>query len=112
MVVIVYRPRRGASGAYAAGPIVKEVMGKSLQYLGVDPIYTKSEEEETKEKQVTVPDVTGMDSSDAERNIRYNDLKCTVMPESSEGQSFVVVDQYPKAGAKVNKDSTVYIYSE
>ena len=112
MVVIVYRPRRGASGAYAAGPIVKEVMGKSLQYLGVDPIYTKSEEEETKEKQVTVPDVTGMDSSDAERNIRYNDLKCTVIPESSEGQSFVVVDQYPKAGAKVNKDSTVYIYSE
>ena len=112
MIVIVYRPTKRQYGAYAAGPIIKEIMEKSLKYLGVDPIYTKSEEEATKEKQVSVPDVTGMDSSDAERNIRYNGLKCTVMPESSEGQSFVVVDQYPKAGAMVDEDSTVYIYSE
>ncbi len=112
MAVIVYKPTKAQYGASAAGPIVKEVMEKSLKYLGVDPIYTKSEEEATKEKQVSVPDVTGMDSSDAERNIRYSGLKCMVMPESSEGQSFVVVDQYPKAGSMVDESSTVYIYSE
>ena len=112
MIVIVYRPRKGQYGAYTAGPIVKEVMEKTLKYMGVEPIYTKSEEEETKEKKVTVPDVTGMDSADAERNIKYNGLSCMVMPESSQGQSFVVVDQYPQAGAKVDKGSVVYIYSE
>ena len=112
MIVIVYRPTKGQYGAYTAGPIVKEIMEKTLKYLGVEPVYTKSEEEETKEKQVTVPDVTGMDSSDAERNIRYSGLKCTVMPETSEGQSFVVVDQHPKAGTKADEGSTVYIYSE
>ena len=112
MIVIVYRPTRGQYGAYTAGPIVKEIMEKSLKYMGVEPIYTKSEEEESKEKKVEVPDVTGMDSLDAERNIKYSGLRCTVMPESSEGQSFVVVDQYPKAGSQVDEGSTVYIYSE
>ena len=59
-----------------------------------------------------VPDVTGMDSKDAIRNIRINRLNYTVIPEDQSGQSFVVIDQYPKAGTKVQKDSVVYIYSE
>ena len=112
MIVIVFRPTKGEYGAYTAGPIVKEIMEKSLQYLGVERILTKSEQKATKETKVTVPDVTGMDSSDAERNLKLEDLKCMVMPESSAGQSFVVVDQYPKAGSEVDKGSTVYIYSE
>ena len=53
-----------------------------------------------------------MDSKDAIRNIRHFGLKYTVIPEDNSGQSFVVVDQYPKAGTRVEKDSVVYIYSE
>ena len=112
MIVIVYRPTKGEYGNYTAGPIVKEIMEKSLQYLGVERRLSKSEQKATKESKVDVPDVTGMDSKDAERNLKLEDLKCMVMPESSEGQSFVVVDQYPKAGTEVEKGSTVYIYSE
>ena len=53
-----------------------------------------------------------MDSLDAIKTVEYNNLKYTVMPEDLDGQSFVVVDQYPKAGAKVDKGTVVYIYSE
>ena len=53
-----------------------------------------------------------MDSLDAISRIESYGLKYTVMPESLKGQSFVVVDQYPKADTKVDKGSIVYIYSE
>jgi stage V sporulation protein D (sporulation-specific penicillin-binding protein) len=112
MIVIVYRPTKGEYGAYTAGPIVKEIMEKTLQYMGVERVYSKNEEQNTKKSMVSVPDVTGSDSKNAETVLKNGKLKCTVMPESSAGQSFVVVDQYPKAGSKVEKGSTVYIYSE
>ncbi len=112
MICIVYRPTKMEYGAYTAGPIVKEISEKSLEYLGVERKYTKEEAKKSKKELVKVPDITGMDSADAIRNLTYNNLKHTVMPEDMEGQSFVVVDQYPKAGTKVEKNSIVYIYSE
>lgn len=112
MICIVYRPTKVQYGAFTAGPIVKEISEKTLQYLGVERKYTKAEEKETKKSKVKVPDVTGMDSSDAIRNIKNSQLDYAIMPETYTGDSFVVIDQYPKAGTKVDKDSVVYIYSE
>ena len=91
---------------------VKEITEKSLEYLGVERKLTKEEKQALEKETVEVPDVTGMDSKDAIRNIRINRLNYTVIPEDQSGQSFVVIDQYPKAGTKVQKDSVVYIYSE
>jgi stage V sporulation protein D (sporulation-specific penicillin-binding protein) len=112
MICIVYRPTKLQYGAYTAGPIVKEITEKSLEYLGVERKLTKEEKQALEKETVEVPDVTGMDSKDAIRNIRINRLNYTVIPEDQSGQSFVVIDQYPKAGTKVQKDSVVYIYSE
>ena len=112
MICILYRPRKVQYGAYTAGPIVKEISEKTLEYLGVERKYTEEEEKKSKKELVKVPDITGMDSADAIRNLELNKLKYTVMPEDQKGQSFVVVDQYPKAGTKVEKNSIVYIYSE
>ena len=112
MIVIVYRPRKVQYGAYTAGPIVKEITEKSLEYLGVERKLSKKEKEDAKKNTVKVPDVTGMDSKDAIRKIQNSNLKYTVIPEDHSNQSFVVVDQYPKEGTRVEKDSVVYIYSE
>ncbi len=112
MICIVYRPTKKEYGANTAGPIVKEITEKTLQYMGVERVYSKNEEKESKTSTVKVPDVTGMDSSVAISNIKAAGLKYTVMPEDTSTDSFVVVDQYPKAGTKVEKNSTVYIYSE
>ena len=112
MICIVYRPRKKEFGAYTAGPIVKEITENTLQYMGVEREYSKSEEKEKKKSYVTVPGVTGDDSSTAKNKLVNEDLNYIVMPESDKDQSFVVVDQYPKAGTKVEKESAVYIYSE
>ncbi len=112
MICIVYNPTKMQYGSLTAGPIVKEITEKSLQYMGVERKYTAEEEKAAKQNQVEVPDITGMDSLDAIKSIEYYGLKYTVMPEDLTGQSFVVVDQYPKAGTKADKGSVVYIYSE
>lgn len=112
MICIVYRPTKLEYGAFTAGPIVKEITEKSLEYLGVEKKLTKQEKKDAKKNTVEVPDVTGMDSLDAIKNIKNFGLKYTVMPEDQSTQSFVVVDQYPKPGTRVEKNSVVYIYSE
>ncbi|MBR1985520.1 MAG: PASTA domain-containing protein [Mogibacterium sp.] len=112
MICIVYNPKKLQYGAYTAGPIVKEITEKSLEYLGVERKLTKAEKKAAKQNTVEVPDVTGMDSKDAIHNIELYGLKYTIIPEDHSGQSFVVVDQYPKAGTRVEKEEVVYIYSE
>ena len=114
MIVIVYRPTKVQYGNFTAGPIVKEIMEKSLQYLGVERKYTKSEAKEVKKSQVEVPDVTGIDSSDAIKKLERLELNYKIAPEPEDGktENFVVLDQNPKEGTKVDKGSVVYIYSE
>ena len=112
MICIVYRPTKKEYGANTAGPIVKEITEKTLQYMGVERVYSKNEEKYSKTSTVKVPDITGKDSKQAISEIKAAGLKYTVMPEDTRSDSFVVVDQYPKAGSKVEKASTVYIYSE
>lgn len=111
-IVIVYSPTKMNYGNLTAGPIVAEVMEKSLQYLGVERKYTKAEAKEANQNMVKVPDVTGMNSKTAIYYINYYGLDYKVMPEGSGSAAFSVIDQYPKAGTKVEKGTTVYLYSE
>lgn len=112
MICIVYKPTKTQYGNYTAGPIVKEIMEKSLSYLGVERKYTEAEEEEVKADMVKVPDVTNMNSKSAIQILKNKNLKYKIEPESSEGTNFLVVDQNPKAGKKVDRSTTtVYIYS-
>ena len=112
MIVIVYKPTKIRFGNLTAGPIVKEIMEKSLQYLGVERMYTKEEAKAAKKELIKVPDVTGMNSKKAKKLLKNYGLKYTVMPEGNGSQEFAVIDQYPKAGTKVEKNTTVYLYSE
>ena len=115
IICIVYRPTKMSYGNYTAGPILKEVIEKSLQYMGVERKYTKSEAEEVKKNKVKVPDVTGIGSKEAIRILKNSGLKYKIEPEPEEGEEdnkFLVVDQNPKKGTSVDKDSVVYIYSE
>lgn len=112
MIVIVHKPTKAAYGNNTAGPIVKEIMGKSLVYLGVEKKYTNSEKVNADRNNVSVPNVVGMDSEKAKSKLAESKLKYKVMPEGSDSKSFVVQDQYPKAGAKAKKYSKIYLYSE
>ncbi|MBQ0018698.1 MAG: PASTA domain-containing protein [Clostridiales bacterium] len=112
MLVIVHHPTKTEYGDSSAGPIVKDIMEKSLQYLGVEREYTKSEKSKAEKNKVRVPNVTGNDSKKAIETLKKKKLKYEIMPESTKKKSFKVVDQYPKAGTKVDKKTVVYLYSE
>lgn len=112
MLVIVHKPTKMSYGNNTAGPIIKEIMEKSLTYMGIEREYTDSEAAKAAKNQVVVPNVTGMDSAKAISTLKSKGLGYTVMPENKSDKSFVVQDQYPKAGSKAAKGSTVYIYSE
>lgn len=112
MLVIVHKPTKTQYGNMSAGPIVKSIMEKSLMYLGVERSYTDKEAAKAKKNKVKVPRVTGKDSEKAVALLKKNKLKYTFVPESSGEKSFVVQDQYPKAGTKVNKNTVVYLYSD
>ena len=111
ILVMVTRPKKSIFGAANAGPIVKRILEKTLIYKGVERKYSKSEQSELAKAEVTVPDVTGINSSEAISKIEAAGLKAKKMPEGT-GDSFLVIDQYPKKGDKLAKGGTVYIYSE
>ncbi len=112
ILVIVHKPTKTEGGNGSAGPIVAEVLENSLEYLGIERQYTESEEAKQKTSEVYVPGVTGLDSKDAIKTLEAKGFKVKTEPESMKDESFVVVDQYPKAGSKAKKNATVYLYSE
>ena len=112
MICIVYRPTKVQFGNWTAGPIVREIMENSLQYMGVEREYTKDEAKAAKKNLVKVPDVTGENSRTAIQELKKKGLKYIVVPDDNTGKSFVVQDQFPKAGKKVEKGSSVYLYSD
>lgn len=112
MIVIVHRPTKVQYGNNTAGPIVKDIMGKVLAYYGVEKKYTNEEKSKLSKKQVTVPEITGLNSDEAISKLKKVGFKYKIMPEDKSEKSFVVQDQYPKAGTKADKGSRVYVYSE
>ena len=111
ILVMVTRPKKSQYGAVNAGPIVKEILEKVLTYKGVERKYSSDEEPVKESNLVKVPDVTGMNSTQAERIIKAYGLEPQAVPEDA-GDGFYVVDQYPKAGSKTERHGTVYIYSD
>lgn len=111
MLVIVHKPTKTQYGNMSAGPIVKSIMEKTLMYLGVEREYTEKEAKAEKKSRTKVPRVTGKDSNKAVEILTKAHLKYTFVPENG-SKSFVVQDQYPKAGTRVKKNTPVYLYRE
>ena len=91
-------------GGTIAAPVVRDILGETLQYLGVEPKYNSSEEEYV---DVEIPDVTGMSKSDAGIAIDESGLEVKFS-----GESDLIVDQIPKAHNRVTQGSTVVLYTE
>lgn len=98
-------------GSQTAAPYVKEFLEEALPYLGVAPEYTPEEEAMLARQSITVADVVGRSAESAANALGRQGLQAVILPEQSDPQS-EVLDQYPKAGEKVESGSTVFIYTE
>ena len=111
VLVVNDTPKGQIYGSVVAAPTAKAFLEDALPYMGIDPSYSKEEKASMSSDTVYVPDVKGMSADNASGSIQGIGLKCQVSPEEDKSKNFAVVAQYPKAGTKVSRGDTVYIYS-
>lgn len=112
ILVVVDSPKGAYYGSQVAAPIAKSVLTDTLRYLNVEPIYTDEELKAIEGDYTVVPDVVGVEFSEAIGMIGGKELKYS-RPDNAKGDdNFIVKAQYPKAGTKVKRESVVYIYKD
>ena len=112
ILVIVDSPKGSYYGSIVAAPIAKEILTDTLRYLNVTPEYTDAEKKTLESGYTTVPNVVGKEFSEAVGIIGGKELKYSRPKSAQSDDNFTVIDQYPKAGTKVKKNSVVYVYKE
>ena len=90
-------------GGIIAAPVVGKIMEDVLRYLNIEPQYTQAELDTL---ETPVPDVKDIGVGEAQKVITSKKLKYRV-----EGGGKTVISQMPKAGARVNANSTITLYT-
>ncbi len=95
-------------GGGVAAPIASQVLGEVLPYLDV----IKSEEKQT--NSVTVPNVTGMELSEAKKVLKNIDLEYDIQTnnETNDIGNPVIVNQLPKQGITVQEGTKIILYTD
>ncbi len=91
-------------GGIIATPVARNIMEETLLYLGIEPSYTA---EELATMETTVPNLVGKTVDQAKQALSSANLKYSL-----DGNGGTVLNQLPKAGVKVNQQSTVMVYTE
>lgn len=87
-------------GSVTAAPYARDILEQSLIYMGIAP-----ETDEEPPQEVTVPDVTGLNTEDAVARLNEIGLGYAV-----DGSGTKVINQLPAAGADMNAGSLVMLY--
>ena len=90
------------SGGLMAAPTVRDIFLDILPYLGVEPDYGS---EDIRGVNFTVPDVIGMDETEAAALLAEKTITYRVV-----GTGSVVTDQLPVAGSQVPGNSQIILY--
>ena len=104
VLVIVDEANKGSDfGSVTAAPFAKDILEKTLNYLGAD----RHVEKEEMLAEVSVPDVTGLTISEAGKALKAAGLQYMIDTSGA-----VVVDQLPAAGAMMPEKSIVMLYAD
>ncbi len=90
-------------GGTLAAPVAQKILAEVLPYLGVEPQYKV---EEQKQWQVTMPDVVGKTTAQAQVLLKNNGISCHL-----KGQGTVTA-QSPAAGETLLKGGTAVLYTD
>lgn len=108
LVVLYNTPTTDSHGSTVAGPIVSDILGKVLPYMGV----TSDEANiNSLDNQITVPDVTNKTITEAEKILKNAGFS-TSISFNGDKNSTLVSTQVPVARTILPKDSTIVLYTE
>jgi stage V sporulation protein D (sporulation-specific penicillin-binding protein) len=110
ILLIVDNPKGVKFGSQTAAPGVKIILEETLRYMNIQPRYSEEELQALQSEQTVVPDVINTNFSDAIGILGGASLNYTITPATDSGEDFVIVDQYPKPGEKMQKGGTVCLY--
>lgn len=106
-LAVIYNPQGIYYGGTIAAPVVKEIFGNILPYLGIEQVYEEKEIEEFNIGNITMPNLVGLDKGEADKILKEYELHVEYL---NEGQT--VTDQFPLAGETISKTSNIILYTE
>lgn len=112
ILYIIDSPALKEHGGEIAAPASRDLLEKILKYKDIEPKYSKKQEKEEKKKQIIAPNVKGKKYSEAKKILQNKGLKYLVSPELTVEKDFIIKNQYPKAGKKIDKNGVIYLYRE
>lgn len=114
VLVVIDEPSAGSYyGGVIAAPVVKSIISDTLRYLDVKPQYTEEEAKILMKGKVVVPEVRNMKLKDAKKLLAQSKLKYRLEEEQGEPtEDSLVLDQTPRAQAKVDEGSIVILYAK
>lgn len=109
ILVIADNPKGVKYGSQTAAPGAKSILEDTLRYLDLQPKLTVEEKEALNAEKVTVPNLVGEGLEEAIGILGGMDLSYKASG-GYQDEEFIIRSQYPKAGQKIDKNSTVYLY--
>jgi stage V sporulation protein D (sporulation-specific penicillin-binding protein) len=101
-LVLVDEPKGAYYGGQVTGPIMQILLENVLPHLGVTPMYVT--EEEQGGAPVLVPDIRGLEKSEALRVLKESELNHDIT-----GQGEIILDQFPIPGELVNRGGRILL---
>ncbi len=102
-IVVIDKPQTYADGVTTAAPVFKNIMEKSIEYLGIEPSYYVEDKAEGR----TIKNYISQNIEETEKEISSMGIKYQVL-----GTGKTVINQFPKEGSLIDSSTEVYLYTD
>lgn len=110
VLVVVDEPQGVRFGSLTAAPAVHDILKDSLRYMDIEPQYNEKEAKQFAQAEVTVPEVRNLTLTNAAKILATHRLQYDTEPTTVDNPNRVIIDQFPKPGAKVPEKSIIILY--
>ena len=112
VLLTLYNPQgKDHFGGHIAAPVVSQILSEVLPYLGIPSKNSSTDTQVTqttsKDKKITLHDVTNKTASEAKKLLEDQGFKCSF----SCGQDAIITEQIPKQGTSLVEGAIIKIYS-
>ena len=108
LLLNLYKPPvSNHQGGTLAGPVVSQMLSEILPYLGIPSDADNTDDEDL----ITVPEVRNKTITEAEKVLKDKGFTTKITTENDKNAT-LVVDQVPKPGATLSKNSIIMLYDQ
>ena len=110
ILVVIDEPQGVHYGSLTAAPVAREILEDTLRYLEIEPKFNDQEAEKYQKNDVVVPEVRNLTLTEATKVLTENKLEYETQPLIVGNPDTIIIDQFPKPGAKIAEKSVIILY--